>query len=118
MWQNAVVCLAILVVGTAAFAAGWFGGGDIKLLAALGFWLDLRAAAGLIAAVFVAGGLIALIYLVARPFAASDRDGRRTAVPYGLAIVLGAGFIFATQLRHASADPLLTRLPALQATKR
>lgn len=118
LWQNAVVCMAVLVLGTAVFAAGWLGGGDIKLLAAIGFWLDLRAAAGLIAAVFAAGGVVALIYLLARRIADNDRGSRHTAVPYGLAIVLGAAFIFATQLRHASSDPFLARFPALQATQR
>lgn len=116
LWQNALVCVAILALGTPAFAAGWLGGGDIKLLAAVGLWLDLGAAAGLIAAVFVAGGALGLVYIVARrvtrPHARSPKDYAR--VPYGLAIVFGAIFIFAIQLTQRPANPFLEHMRALQ----
>src|SRR5438309_9210676 len=52
-WQNAVVCIVILALGTPAFAAGWLGGGDVKLLAALGLWLNFQAAIAMITAVFI-----------------------------------------------------------------
>src|SRR5437764_12004603 len=92
LWQNVVVCVVILVVGTAAFAAGWFGGGDVKLLAAIGLWLDLRAATGLVAAVFIAGGLIALLFIAGRLviFSGQASKKRDRRIPYGLAIVAGA----------------------------
>ncbi len=116
LWQNALVCIAILAIGTPAFAAGWFGGGDIKLLAALGLWLDLKAAAGLLAAVFIAGGVLGLIYIVlrrvTRPHARSPKDYAR--VPYGVAIVFGAVFIFGTQLTERPSNPFLEHMRALQ----
>jgi prepilin peptidase CpaA len=117
LWQNALVCIAILAIGTPAFTAGWLGGGDIKLLAAIGLWLDLQAAAGLIAAVFIAGGVLGLIYIAARrvtrPHARSPKDYAR--VPYGLAIVFGAIFIFGIQLtERRPTNPFLEHMRALQ----
>src|SRR5438552_7208787 len=74
LWQNVVVYVVILAVGTAAFAAEWLGGGDVKLLAAIGLWLDLKSAVGLIAAVFLAGGLLAIVYIAARRLAHRQRQ--------------------------------------------
>ena len=112
LWQNALVCLAILAVGTLAFAAGWLGGGDVKLLAATGLWLDLRSAIGLIAAVFIAGGLVALAYILVRRIVPSRRkiDSRNSRVPYGLAIVAGAAFIFTVQLTDRHANSFLDKM--------
>ncbi len=91
LWQNGVVFLVLLLLGTAAFAGGWLGGGDVKLFAAVGLWFDLRAAVWLVALVFLAGGLVAIVYLASRPFrrnaSGKIRSGR---VPYGVAIALGA----------------------------
>jgi prepilin peptidase CpaA len=89
LWQNGLVLLAILLVGTAAFAAGLLGGGDIKLFAAVGLWLDLRSAITLVALVFVAGGLLALVYLGVR-FGRGRGLDRKGRVPYGIAIGIGA----------------------------
>jgi prepilin peptidase CpaA len=89
LWQNAVVLLAILALGTAAFAAGLLGGGDVKLFAAVGLWLDLRSAITLVALVFVAGGLLALAYLGVRLARGRGLD-RKRRVPYGIAIGVGA----------------------------
>ena len=117
LWQNALVCLVILAVGTGAFAAGWLGGGDVKLLAAIGLWLDLRSAVGLLAAVFIAGGLVALAYLLVRKIVPSRRniDSRHSRIPYGLAIVVGAAFIFTIQLSDRHSDPFLDRMRAERA---
>jgi prepilin peptidase CpaA len=117
LWQNALICVAVLAVGMPAFAAGWFGGGDIKLLAAIGLWLDLRAATGLLAAVFVAGGVLGLVYLTARrvtrPNPRSPSDYSK--VPYGLAIVFGALFVFGTQLSQPTANPFIEHMKAIEA---
>jgi prepilin peptidase CpaA len=119
LWQNALLCLAILAVGTIAFAAGWLGGGDIKLLAAIGLWFDLSAAAGLIAAVFVAGGLVGLLYIGGRRLVHATRlsAARQAKIPYGLAIVAGTAFMLANQVSHRHADPFLDRLRATQSSR-
>ena len=43
LWQNFLLFVVVLVIGTAMFARGWMGGGDIKLLAASVLWFDLSS---------------------------------------------------------------------------
>ena len=114
LWENLLVCCGILFIGTFAFNAGWLGGGDVKLLAAVGLWLDLRAAVGLIGAVFVAGGLVAVAYLVARRFRRSGGQPniRSGKVPYGIAIVIGTLFILGVQLNQRPANPFIEKMRA------
>jgi len=99
LWQNAVVFAFFLIGGTFIFATGQMGGGDVKLLAALGAWVNLMGALSLLASVFLTGGILALGYIIFRRI-----SGRRSAkeskagIPYGVAIVAGALFAFAMQL--------------------
>jgi leader peptidase (prepilin peptidase)/N-methyltransferase len=68
-------------------ARGGFGFGDVKLAFLLGEFLAYRSWAALWAGVFLAvfiGGLAALALLVSR------RKGRKEAIPFGPALVLGA----------------------------
>jgi prepilin peptidase CpaA len=89
-----------LVLGFGFFAAGWIGGGDAKLFAAVSLWLgfsDLLPYA-LIASVF--GGLLTLGLLAARQWPLPARLARQAwllrlhdahaGVPYGVALALGA----------------------------
>ena len=89
LWQNGVVFLAILVLGTAAFSGGLLGGGDVKLFAAAGLWFDLRSALLFVALVFLSGGVVAIVYMVTRPFRSRSTRTKSTRVPYGIAIALG-----------------------------
>lgn len=90
LWQNFAVFLIILLLGTAAFAAGWLGGGDVKLFAALGLWFDFSAASAFVVLVFLSGGLVAIGYLMARPFRGKATDKKSRRIPYGIAIAVGA----------------------------
>ena len=90
LWQNGAVLIAILLLGTAAFSAGWLGGGDVKLFAAAGLWFDLRSAVWFVALTFLAGGAVALGYMATRPFRRNSKNMRNTRIPYGIAIALGA----------------------------
>lgn len=111
LWQNAAVFALILAIGTAAFGAGWLGGGDVKLLAAIGLWLDFTTALVVVAAIMIAGGALALVYICVRLLRKSAGSGDRASkVPYGLAIVGGALFVFAAQLIQRPSDPLMDRL--------
>jgi prepilin peptidase CpaA len=122
LWRNLVVFVVLLVLGTLVFATGKVGGGDIKLLACLGLWVNLRAAPWLVASIFLAGGLIALVYLavgIARRSRRRDHDDQRvgqTQIPYGLAIVAGSALVFAGQLgfmapKYQQPDPYSLRVP-------
>ena len=97
LWQNLLVFLGLLGIGTPMFAAGKLGGGDVKLLAAVGLWFDFVGALGMILAVVLAGGLLALVVLILRSFGWSEEIRRRVVLlrpgggsPYGVAIAAGA----------------------------
>jgi len=109
LWQNAVVCLVLLAVGTPLFAAGKMGGGDVKLFAALGLWVNFSGAISLIAAVFIAGGILALGFLASRLLPSRrERAGIKSRqIPYGIAIVAGAALVFAGQMGLMKAKPHL-----------
>ena len=101
VWENFAVFGGLLVVGTFLFSARIMGGGDVKLVAAAGLWVDLEHAALLIATVLIAGGLLALVFLLPR-LAARRPNGvpwreRKKEVPYAVAIAMGALFFVALQ---------------------
>lgn len=89
-----------LLLGFSFFAAGWIGGGDAKLFAAVALWLgfhDIMPYA-LVASVF--GGVLTLVLLVLRghplpafltayPWVMRLHD-RKAGIPYGVALAAGA----------------------------
>jgi prepilin peptidase CpaA len=101
LWQNVIVFALLLLCGTAAFAARLLGGGDVKLLAAVGLWMSFPSAVWLLAAVFISGGVLAVLFILARPMRRRIIDSRgkpgSSEIPYGLAIVSGALIVFAVQ---------------------
>jgi prepilin peptidase CpaA len=92
--------LAAFAAGTLAFQAGWFGGGDVKLLAACCGFVSFPGCVTLVLDVLIAGALLALVSaaidgrlvgLVRSVFAVATR-GVPTAqhtVPYAVAIAGG-----------------------------
>lgn len=102
LWQNLVVFVVLLAAGTLLFAADKVGGGDVKLLAALGLWVNIGAGVWLLATSLIAGGVLALIYIVVRQF----RGGKKSqGIPYGLAIVAGAGLVLSGQAGLLKSKP-------------
>jgi len=101
MGTAALAGVIALFAGMAMFAARWIGGGDAKLFAAAALWLGLPAATSYIFFTCLAGGLLAGLLLAMRsarmrPVLAagpgwlaklSEPGG---AVPYGVAIAVGA----------------------------
>ena len=103
LWQNAVIFVGLLVVGTMLFSTGKFGGGDVKLLAALGVWVNFRGGLPLITSIFIAGGVLALVLIVTRR-AVPETVGARwpvlrkgMGIPYGVAIAIGGLITIAAQ---------------------
>jgi prepilin peptidase CpaA len=94
---------AQLVVGAVLFRLRWFGGGDVKLLAAIGLWIGLKELPLYLAYVGLIGGGLGLGLILIRRLVGCfgsrqagsggrlprllERDG---PVPYGLAIGAGA----------------------------
>jgi len=80
----AVVIPAVLYLPSLAFGAGAFGLGDVKLLVGMGLLLGGERAFGGVLFGLVLAGVVLVVLLVAR------RIGRRTYVPFGPFLILGA----------------------------
>jgi|SRR5215469_16765170 len=94
-------CVVVLAVGIGLFYFNIFGGGDIKLLAAIALWIGFtRELIVFLLVAGVAGGVLTILLLVLRntlsffpiPFPAYMPAAlqARSPVPYGVAIVAGA----------------------------
>ena len=104
LWQNLAVFAALLAVGTPMFAAGKLGGGDVKLLAAVGLWFNLKGALWMLLDVVLAGGILAILIIALRSLGWSEKMRRRAVIlrpgggiPYGVAIAAGALIAMALQ---------------------
>ena len=97
--------LVAFVLGSLAFSAGWFGGGDVKLIAACCGLVSLPGAIWLVLDILVAGGALALVAAAfsgrlvalvrsAAVVALNGAPTERTALPYGIAIA-GGSLVFA-----------------------
>lgn len=80
----AIAIPTALYVPSLLFGSGAFGLGDVKLLAGMGLLLGLyRAVSGLMAGLFISGAVL-LVLLAAR------RIGRKSYVPFGPFLIVGA----------------------------
>jgi prepilin peptidase CpaA len=102
LWPDAAIQLGfgLLVFGffIGIFALGMMGGGDVKLLGALGLWLPPTAFLSLLIIMSIAGGALTIIFLVRHKLA---KLAGQPEIPYGVAISL-AGFwaIYERYLNH------------------
>ena len=114
LWQNIVVFIAILAFGTLVFGAGWLGGGDVKLLAALGLWVDFHGALLLLAGTFIVGGVLAVLYLLVRLVTRQRKADVGRRIPYGLAITAGALVAFGMQATQPAQNPFIAKMKAAE----
>jgi prepilin peptidase CpaA len=77
------IAAGVFLLFALLFQIGWIGGGDVKLLGALGLWLPLAAVVKLLVIMSLAGGLLCLGMAVRQRLKA---PGGRPQVPYGVAI--------------------------------
>ena len=80
---------AVLVVFAICFALGMMGGGDVKLLAALGLWLPLTKMLIMLEIMALGGGLLTIGMVIAHKL---RKAPGKPEIPYGVAIV-GAGLL-------------------------
>jgi prepilin peptidase CpaA len=93
--------LTVFAILAGLFALGAMGGGDVKLLTALAFWLPWQPFLKLLVLMALIGGLLTIV--VAAWHRMSRRPGK-VQVPYGVAIALaGLWVIGATYAPAASA---------------
>jgi prepilin peptidase CpaA len=117
LWQNFALFALVLVLGTLAFSAGLLGGGDVKLLAAVSLWADLRTGLLLIGAILLGGGVVALCYVFAGILRGRGmKSSRQRRIPYGLAIAAGALLVvgLARQEQQRPEQPLRVALAEAQ----
>ena len=100
--------IVIFLIGSVAFAAGWLGGGDVKLIAAACGLVGYGGTPWLVADILIAGAVLVIVSAAARgrlftlfrTTAAVAMHGavpvRAHAVPYGLAIAAGSAVYTAT----------------------
>jgi len=107
LWQNALVFVVLLAAGIPLFSTGKMGGGDVKLMACVGLWVDISDGITLLVTTLVAGGVVALLYLASRllPSSGPRESIKSRQIPYGLAIVAGASLVFVGQLGLLKAKP-------------
>lgn len=103
VWHVAAFAV-VLFIGFALFAAGWVGGGDVKLASAAGLWLgfDLLPAFAIYFSFF--GLLLTVAILMARrmPLPAQFHGvgwvarlhDQKTGVPYGIALAAAGLLLF------------------------
>ena len=102
----------MLIAGFALFAAGLFGGGDAKLIAASALWFGWSGLFRYVVLVALIGGLLALIILVLRRFVQSPagrgpewlnklRSGDH-GIPYGVAIAAASWLMFCPLVSRAA----------------
>ncbi|MEN3792902.1 prepilin peptidase [Fulvimarina sp. MAC3] len=95
--------LTAFAFGFAMFAAGLFGGGDAKLLAATAFWIGPADAIEYFGFASALGGVMAIAILYARGYIApvtgyafADRLlTKDTGVPYGVALGISGLYVYA-----------------------
>lgn len=83
---------ALLAIFAFFFSLGMMGGGDVKLLAALGLWLPLTRMLFLLEWMALGGGLLTLGMVIAHRL---RKAPGKPEIPYGVAIV-GAGLLVVT----------------------
>ena len=80
---------AMVAFGLLAFARGWLGGGDIKLMTAIAAWTGITGLPLMFVAVSVAGGGLALVYGLGRRLARHGVAVEAHRLPYAVAIAVG-----------------------------
>ncbi len=96
--------LLMLLVGVLLFIPGWFGGGDAKLMAAIGLWIGPENLVLYLFCVAMAGGMIAAAFCSVRSVPlprvllgeawALRLHRHDSGIPYGLALAAGALLVY------------------------
>jgi len=102
--MHAGLALAMLAVGIGMFAAGWMGGGDVKLLAAAALWMGPGFLYDYVVVSAVCGGVLtfAILFLRMYPLPAglagkqwvSRLHDAGRGIPYGIALAAGGLLVY------------------------
>jgi len=99
LWSHLLHFAVALGVGMLLFHLGWFGGGDVKLYAAVAFWFGFSNGFSLLFVISICGvaivALSILLRLLRTAFGSGDREKgsfMKRRIAYGLAIAAGGIF--------------------------
>ena len=97
--SHMLVAVAVFALGTLFFVRGWFGGGDVKLFAAVSLWAGPAQVLPLAVVMSLVGAVLSLLIIALRawlrkdharaarlPFAAFAIWAEKGVCPYGVAI--------------------------------
>jgi prepilin peptidase CpaA len=108
-WQHAAAFAIAFGVGFVLFSMGWIGGGDAKLAAAAAALFTLGEL-GLFALITsLVGALLTILLLGIRGFRRRGGDGppmRKSLMPYGVAIAIGAVLVAWMQVPREAGSAL------------
>ena len=103
--MHVLAALVVLAIAFGLFAAGWIGGGDAKLAAAITLWLGFGLTLPYLVYAAILGGILTLNILLLRrlplnPYFARWRwlerlHDAREGVPYGIALAIAAVVLYA-----------------------
>ncbi|SFZ86437.1 prepilin peptidase CpaA [Devosia enhydra] len=103
--MHVLAALLVLAIAFGLFAAGWVGGGDAKLVAAITLWLGFGLTLPYLVYASILGGILTLNILLLRrlplnPYFARWRwlerlHDAREGVPYGIALAIAAVVLYA-----------------------
>ena len=110
--------VGMFLLGAGLFALGLFGGGDVKLVAAMALWTGVADLPRFLLVMTAAGGLLGLVWMIRRrrqrpvmagdaassPDAPSQQPKAPNRMPYGVAIAL-AGLDFFVTSAHSPFAP-------------
>ena len=82
-----ILATALFALFVIFFAIGAMGGGDVKLIAALGLWFPVNAMLNLLIIMSILGGILTLAMLAHHRL--TKRNGQ-PEIPYGIAIAAAA----------------------------
>lgn len=109
------VGILVLAVGLGLFAAGWVGGGDVKLAAASALLLGFGHTLDYLMFSALAGGVLTLLILLLRRAPLPDAALRmvwlrrlydpNNGVPYGIALAVGAMVAYPSSTLWVAAFP-------------
>ena len=86
-----LVATIVFAVFLGTFAAGWMGGGDVKMIAAIALWLPLGSLVDMLMVMAVLGGASTLLLMFdQRRRRRAEATPRAIEVPYGVAIAAAA----------------------------
>jgi prepilin peptidase CpaA len=101
---HAAAGAVVLAVTFAFFAAGWIGGGDAKLAAAIALWLGFDVLLPFLLYASVLGGALTLAILLARNYMLpaplmqigwiERLHNEKTGIPYGIALAAAALLVY------------------------